>query len=279
MLAAMMCLASSDAVSKALTATLPPIEVAWMRFLVFTPIMLVLVARAGGTSAVRSKKPVLQLLRGLGVVGSAILFITALHFLPMAQATAVFFVSPLLVTALSIPILGETVGLQRWLAVGVGLVGVLIVVRPGTGSFDPALALPLLAAVTWSIALVLTRKMSSADGPLVALTYTALVGLALTSIALPFMWVTPGWKEIGLGLVTGLLYTTVQWLVVLAFRHAEAAVLAPFSYTQLLWSALFGYLIFSNVPDVWTIIGAAIIVGSGFYTVHSERAASKARKA
>jgi len=275
MLAAMLCLACSDAVSKAMTSTIPPVEVAWMRFLVFTPVMLFLVACSGSRAALHSHRPVLQILRSIGVVGSAIFFITGLQFLPMAQATAIFFVSPLLVTALSIPILGEIVGAQRWAAVGAGLLGVLIVVRPGAGSFDPALVFPLLSAVSWSVALVLTRKMSSADSPGVALTYTAFVGLALTSVFLPFIWVSPGWREIGLGLVTGLLYTMVQWLVVLAFKHAGAATLAPISYSQLIWSALLGYLVFNNLPDRWTLIGAAVVIASGLYTVHRERLQAK----
>jgi drug/metabolite transporter (DMT)-like permease len=275
MLGAMLSLACSDAISKAMTLSLPPLEVAWIRFAIFTPVMLALAARSGGRIALRSQNPTIQILRSLGVVGSSIFFITALQYLPMAQATSISFVTPLLVTALAIPILGEVVGARRWAAIGVGLLGVIVIVRPGTGSFDPALILPLLAAASWSVALVLTRKMSSADGPLVALTYTALVGLALTSALLPFVWVTPGWHDMSFGLATACFYMLAQWLLVLAFNHAGAAVLAPFSYSQLIWSALLGFLIFDNLPDGWTLIGAAIIIASGLYTAHRERLQAK----
>jgi drug/metabolite transporter (DMT)-like permease len=176
-----------------------------------------------------------------------------------------------MVTALSIPILGEVVGWRRWSAVAVGLLGVLIVVRPGTGAFDTAAIFPLLSAASWAVALVVTRKMSGADGPLVALTYAATVGLLVTSAIVPFEWVNPGWREIGLALVTGGASTIAQWLVVLAFQKARASVLAPFSYSQLVWSGLLGFLVFGSVPDGWTLIGAAVIIASGLYTAHRER--------
>jgi drug/metabolite transporter (DMT)-like permease len=177
----------------------------------------------------------------------------------------------MIVTALSIPILGEVVGWRRWSAVAVGLLGVLIVVRRGAGAFDPAAVFPVLSAFSWAVALVVTRKMSSADSPLVSLTYAAVVGLLITSALVPFTWVMPEWREIGLGLVTGGASTVAQWLVVLAFQQARASVLAPFSYSQLIWSGLLGYVIFGNVPDRWTLIGAAVIIASGLYTAHRER--------
>jgi drug/metabolite transporter (DMT)-like permease len=271
MLAALAFFSCSDAASKLMTASLPAVEVAWLRFCVFTLLMLGVTVFSGGRSALRSRRPGLQALRALGVMGSSILFIMGLAFLPMAEATAISFVSPLMVTALSIPILGEVVGWRRWSAVAVGLLGVLIVVRPGTGAFDTAAIFPLLSATSWAVALVVTRKMSGADGPLVALTYAATVGLLVTSAIVPFEWVNPGWREIGLALVTGGASTIAQWLVVLAFQKARASVLAPFSYSQLVWSGLLGFLVFGSVPDGWTLIGAAVIIASGLYTAHRER--------
>jgi drug/metabolite transporter (DMT)-like permease len=217
----------------------------------------------------------LQIIRALGVFGSTAFFIMGLRYLPMAEATAITFVSPVYVTALSIPLLGETVGIRRWAAVVAGLLGVLIVVRPGTGAFDPSAFFPITSSLFWAITLIVTRKMSGADGPLVALTYAAFVGFAATSILVPFEWVNPGWHEIGIGLVTGLAATAAQWLVVLAFQHARASVLAPFSYSQMIWSTLLGFLIFGNLPDGWTIVGAVIIIASGLYTAHRERVRSQ----
>lgn len=273
MIAALAFFSCSDAASKLMTATLPAVEVAWLRFCVFTLLMLGVAAFAGGREALRSRRPELQALRALGVMGSSVLFIMGLAFLPMAEATAISFVSPLMVTALSIPILGEVVGWRRWSAVAVGLLGVLIVVRPGTGAFDTAAIFPVLSAASWAVALVVTRKMSGADGPLVALTYAAIVGLLVTSAIAPFEWVNPGWREIGLALVTGGASTIAQWLVVLAFQQARASVLATFSYSQLVWSGLLGFLVFGSVPDGWTLVGAAVIIASGLYTAHRERTA------
>ena len=271
MLAALAFFSCSDAASKLMTATLPAVEVAWLRFCVFTLLMLGIAVGTGQARALRSKRPSLQTLRALGVLGSSIFFITGLSFLPMAEATAISFASPMIVTALSIPILREVVGWRRWSAVAVGLLGVLIVVRPGAEAFDRAAVFPVLSAFSWAVALVVTRKMSSADSPLVSLTYAAVVGLLITSALVQFTWVMPGWREIGLGLITGGASTVAQWLVVLAFQQARASVLAPFSYSQLIWSGLLGYVIFGNVPDRWTLIGAAVIIASGLYTAHRER--------
>jgi len=187
MLAALAFFSCSDAASKLMTAALPAIEVAWLRFCVFTVLMLGTAVITRQIHALRSKRPSLQTLRALGVLGSSIFFIAGLSFLPMAEATAISFASPMIVTALSIPILGEVVGWRRWSAVAVGLLGVIIVVRPGVGAFNPAALFPVLSALSWAVALVVTRKMSSADGPLVSLTYAALVGLLITSVLVPLI--------------------------------------------------------------------------------------------
>ncbi|WP_099514869.1 DMT family transporter [Microvirga ossetica] len=271
MLAALAFFSCSDAASKLMTTALPAVEVAWLRFCVFTLLILGTAGFTGQMQALRSRRPVLQTLRALGVLGSSIFFIMGLAFLPMAEATAVSFISPMIVTALSIPVLGEVVGWRRWSAVVVGLIGVLIIVRPGAGAFDTAAIFPLLSAASWAVALVVTRKMSGSDSPLVSLTFAAVVGLLVTSIIVPFVWVTPGWRELGLALITGVASTIAQWLVVLAFQQARASVLAPFSYSQLVWSGLLGYVIFGNVPDRWTQVGAGVIIASGLYTAHRER--------
>ena len=271
MITALAFFSCSDAASKLMTASLPAVEVAWLRFCVFTFLMLGAATLTGRLHSLRSQRPSLQTLRALGVLGSSVFFIMGLGFLPMAEATAISFVSPVIVTALSIPFLGEVVGWRRWSAVAVGLLGVLIVVRPGIGAFDAAAIFPVLSAASWAVALVVTRKMSGADGPLVSLTYAAVVGLLVTSAIVPFGWTTPGWREIGFGFVTGIASTIAQWLVVLAFQQARASVLAPFSYSQLVWSGLLGYLVFGNVPDEWTLIGAGVIIASGLYTAHRER--------
>jgi drug/metabolite transporter (DMT)-like permease len=189
----------------------------------------------------------------------------------MAEATAMAFVSPIFVTALSIPFLGERVGVRRWAAVVVGLLGVLVVVRPGSDAFDPAAVFPILSALSWAVALVVTRKMKDGDHPLTTLLYPAVIGFAVTGVLTAFDWQDLGPNEVLLGLVAGVTSTIAQGLIVLAFRQAGASLLAPFFYTQLLWSAALGYLVFASVPDAWTFAGAGIIAASGLYTAHRER--------
>lgn len=260
----------SDATAKYLSSELPGFEVVWLRYIVFVFMLLPSMLRRGG-GALRSSRPGLQLLRGLLMLGSSMLFITCLPLLPLADATAIGFVSPLFITALSIPVLGEKVGLRRWAAILVGLVGVLLVIRPGTSSFQPAAILPILSAFTWAGAIILTRKMSGADGTTTTLLYTAVSALCVVSLIVPFYWVTPSLRQIGLGLVYGGFASGGQWMVVLAYHRAGASVLAPLIYAQLVWATALGYLVFHTVPDAWTLAGAAVIVASGLYTAHRER--------
>ena len=213
----------------------------------------------------------LQITRGMALLGSSLLFISGLRFLPIAEASATSFVSPLFVTALSIFFLGEKVGLRRWLATAVGLMGVLVVLRPGTSAFHPAAFFPVVSAFAWACCLILTRKMSGQERTMVTMAYASIVGFAILCMLVPFVWVVPTWHDLLFGTIIGLTSTAGQWIVVLAFRYADASVLAPFSYIQLLWVTLLGFLIFGEVPDVWTVVGAGIIVASGLYTAHRER--------
>jgi drug/metabolite transporter (DMT)-like permease len=260
----------SDATAKYLAGQLPGFEVVWLRYIVFVLMLLPSALRRRG-AILRSSRPGLQLLRGLSMLASSMLFITCLPLLPLADATAIGFVSPLFITALSIPFLGEQVGPRRWAAIAVGLIGVLLVVRPGTGAFQPAAILPILSALAWAVAIILTRKISGADGTNTTLIYTAVSALFVISLIVPFYWVTPSLRQIGLGLVYGAFASGGQWLVVLAYHRAGASVLAPLTYSQLVWATALGFLIFNTVPDAWTLAGAAIIVASGLYTAHRER--------
>jgi len=180
-------------------------------------------------------------------------------------------VAPLLVTALSIPFLGERVGLRRWLATAVGLIGVLVILRPGTSAFHIAAFFPLVSALSWACTLIMTRMMSGKEHAATTMTYSSIAGLGILSAMVPLVWVNPTWHDILFATIVGVTSTAGQWIVVLAFRYADASVLAPFSYTQLLWVSILGFLIFGEVPDVWTVTGAAFIVASGLYTAHRER--------
>jgi drug/metabolite transporter (DMT)-like permease len=270
-LASTVFLGISDVTAKYLSATLPSIEIAWLRFLVFALIMVPAMLPGSPLYALRSGRPGLQLMRGAALVGSSIFFISGLRFLPIAEASATSFVSPLFVTALSIVFLGESVGLRRWLATGVGLIGVLIVLRPGSSAFHPAALFSIVSALAWACALIMTRMLSGSERAVTTMTYSSITGVCILSALVPLVWVAPSWHDVFFGIVIGIASTVGQWIVVLAFRYADASVLAPFSYTQLLWVSILGFIVFGEVPDVWTVTGAAFIVASGLYTAHRER--------
>ncbi|MFL5191441.1 MAG: DMT family transporter [Microvirga sp.] len=260
----------ADVITKQLASTLPPPEVAWMRYVTFAAFIIPVVLIRGGPALFRSQRPSLQVVRGLGMVGSSIMFIQSLPHLPVADATAIFFVSPILIMALSVLFLGESVGWRRWTAAAVGLIGVMIIVRPGTGAFEPAAFLPILSASSWAVGAVVTRKITG-DHALTTLAYSASVGSIVLSALMPFNWVTPSGTEIALGLCMGILFAIGHWFVVLAYRHGNASLIAPFSYVQLIWAGTLGYLVFGSLPDSWTITGACLVAMSGFYTAYRER--------
>ncbi len=268
--AAVLFFSFSDAAAKYLSQTLPSIEIGWMRYAGFTTLLLPLMIR-GGPAAVKTARPGLQILRGLGLLGSALFFIMGMRYLPLAEAAATSYVSPLFVTVLSILFLGEKIGPHRWAAVLVGLLGVLIVIRPGGAAFQPAAIFPILSAMSWATGVVITRKMTGQEHPTTTLIWTALTGFAVLTVLLPFNVAMPTWTEVALGALIGLVSTMGQWLMVQAYRFGEASVLAPFSYIQIVWSTLLGFLIFGALPDHWTFLGAGIIIASGLYTAHRER--------
>src|SRR6202011_1558403 len=241
------------------------------RFAVFAIIMTPAMMPGSPLFALPTDRLGLQLLRGLTVLSSSLFFISGLRFLPIAEASATGFVAPLFVTALSIVFLSEKVGLRRWIATAVGLVGVIIILRPGFGAFHPAACFPIVSALAWACTLIMTRMMSGTERAITVMAYSSIVGVCILTAMVPFVWVAPSWHDILFGIFIGVASTAGQWIVVLAFRYADASVLAPFSYMQLLWVSILGFLVFGELPDVWTVTGAAFIVASGLYTAHRER--------
>jgi drug/metabolite transporter (DMT)-like permease len=238
---------------------------------VFALIMVPAMLPGSPLYALRSDRRGLQLMRGAALLASSLFFISGLRFLPIAEASATTFVSPLFGTALAIVFLGESVGVRRWLATAVGLIGVVIILRPGTGAFHPAAFFPIVSALAWACTLIMTRMLSGRERAITTMTYSAITGVFILSALVPFVWVAPSWHDILFGIFIGVASTAGQWIVVLAFRYADASVLAPFSYTQLLWVSILGFIIFGEVPDIWTVTGAVFIVASGLYTAHRER--------
>jgi drug/metabolite transporter (DMT)-like permease len=260
----------SDAVTKWLTAGYPVGQIMTLRAL-FTLLPILLFAwHAGGLRTLRVRNVRLQTGRALCAVASTFLFVGGLVYLPLADCIAIAFSGPLFVTALAIPMLGERVGWRRWSAVFVGFIGILVMLRPGSNAMHWAAVLPLLGAVSGAFRDIMTRKDRLTASPVAVLAFTmGAVGLAgVTTI--PFGWEpVKGWDLLLLG-GAGLLVGTAQYLVIHAFYAAEASLIIPFKYLSLIWAALFGYLMWGDVPDRWLVTGAGLVVGSGLYIMHRE---------
>jgi drug/metabolite transporter (DMT)-like permease len=275
MLGATLLFSCSDTLAKYLGQFLPVMEIVWIRYCAFM-VLAIWIYRRSGRPRLWVRSPTGQIVRGLGLVGSGVFFVFGLRLLPMADAAAINFISPLMITLLAGPFLGEKVGLSRWLAIFVGLLGVLIVIRPGMGTLQLGAGLVLLSSLSWAVAGVLTRRMAATDHAATTLLWSAISGFVVLSAWLPLEFVRPSARLLGVALITGVIASSGQYCMVLAYRHAGAAALAPFSYAQLLWSTALGYLVFAAVPDGWTLLGAAIIVVSGLYSANRERIGRRA---
>lgn len=269
----------SDTMAKYLReADLPAVEIAWVRYIVFVLFGLVVTGRRRFTG-LWPRRPWLQVLRGLTLLGSSVFFIAGLSFLPLAEAAALSFVSPAFITALSVLILHEKVGVHRWGATLVGLLGVLIVIRPGSSALQMAALYPLSSAACWAAAMIVTRIIGGTDRSEATLLWSACTGLVVLTALLPLVYRTPTPFEVGLGIAIGVFSSGGQYLLILAYRRATASVLAPFSYIQLLSSATLGYVVFGALPDAAAFAGAAVIILSGMYIVYRERVRARQARA
>jgi drug/metabolite transporter (DMT)-like permease len=270
LLAATLLFSLSDTMAKYITQSVPAVQLATIRYAVFV-LMAASPLLRDRRASLRSRRPLLQILRGVGVAGSAIFFILSLAHLPIAEATAINFVTPLLITALAVPVLGEVVRPQGWMAVLVGFAGMLVVVRPGVHGLHPAAGLVVVSSVCWAVAMLATRKLAGIDRSGVTVLWTSVTGFVLLAGALPFFLAPMSWRLAAMSVAVGVVASGGQWLAVLAYRHARATVLAPLSYAQLLWSSVLGMVVFGAVPDRWVLVGAAIIAASGVAVVRQER--------
>lgn len=218
----------------------------------------------------------MQVFRSILLLGATICFFTALKYIPLADAGAVGSTAPLWVVALSVFILKEKVGIRRWSAVLVGFVGALIVLRPGFDTAHPALFLVAGTAFFFACYQIATRMLAGVDSPFTTLFYTSLVGTVVMCFVAPFFWTMPDLQGWGLLILIGLIGGVSHFILIKAFHYTTAATIAPFSYTQLVWSAIFGFVIFDNIPDGYTVLGALIIVSSGLYILYRERQTGRA---
>ncbi len=259
-----------DGLAKVMVQDMDVLQIIWSRFAFALPLLPIIVGRRW-PELLRTERPGLQIARGVIPIVAGAAVVVALRVMPLADVTALMFVSPLMLTALAVPLLKERVGLHRWSAVIVGFLGVLVIVRPGGGAMQWTALLPLLTAFLYALYQIATRILSRSTPPLATFTYMVLIGTAVSTLALPFVWRTPdalGWAMMA---ASGLLHGLAHYLVTRAFALAPAAILAPFNYAQLIGATAFGYFVFGDLPDRWTIVGALVIVGAGLYVAYRER--------
>lgn len=267
----------SDAMGKIVAEAEGGLMVSWARFIFALFVLPLCFPRRIG-EMLRTRNPRLQIARSIVVIGANTLFFTGLRYLPLADAVALGFVAPFLTTLLAIPVLGERVGVRRWTAILVGFVGMLIIVRPGFEARHWAYVLPLISAAFWACYVVLTRKLGATDSPLTTLFYTPLAGaFAMTGTA-PLYWTWPTPWHWAILVSIGVLAAVGHLALIRAYRLAPASLLAPFSYLNIVFATVFGFVLFDTLPDQWTVVGAIVVIGSGVYVFQREAAVHRATK-
>ena len=270
-----LCFALLDCGAKWLVQTLPVLMVVWLRFLFHAVFSIALTAPKFHSGILRSKRPKLQFLRAMFMPVMTGLNFWALQYLQLAETGAIQFSVPIIIALIAAPMLGERMDRARWTAIAVGFVGVLVIVRPGTQGFHPALILSIINAVLYALFNLMTRQLAAHDAPETTQFYSSVgATLAITPFAL-FAWQTPpGALQWTILVLIGVSGGLGHYLLAIAHRFAPASVLAPFLYQQIIWMVLLGYLVFGDVPDSAVVIGAAIVIASGGYLLYRERTAS-----
>ena len=261
-----------DGLAKLLAGEYSIVQVVWARYAFAVPVILATARPAAWPDLLRCERPALQAARGLLPLLASVTVVVGLGLMPLADATAISFASPLLVVALSALLLGERVSVHSWAGVACGFAGILLIVRPGAGALAWAALFPLATAFFFALYQVLTRLVSRGDDPRVTLAWTVAVGLVLTTPLLPLHWHPVGeadWPLLGL---SGVLFGLGQFLLIRAFAMAPAAVLAPFAYAQIVAAIVFGVVVFGDVPDPWTVVGTTLVILAGVYVFRRQAA-------
>ena len=259
-----------DGFAKYLSSNLPVLQITWARYfftVVFTlPIMFLFFRK----SLVWTVKPKLQFIRGLILLTANICFFYSISVISMAKALTLAFIAPLIVTAFSPIFLNEKVGYKRWLAVIIGFIGSLVVIRPGFVEINLASIAALGTGIMYGFYLIITRKLSTTDNPLLTLLLTGVVGAVIISCVMPFVWVKPTLSHWSMMAAIGVFASIGHLFLILSLKFADASKLAPFSYFEIITNVIIGYYFFSDFPDSWTILGLLIIVFSGIYIYRRE---------
>lgn len=278
---ALICLAVAlfsclDTTAKYLSSDIPVFQIVWVRFAGHALFMVVIFTPRRAVGLLRTANLRLQIVRSALLFATTAFNFLAVRELQLSVTVSIMFTAPLIVAALSVPLLGESVGRRRWTAIVVGFMGVLLVTRPGFGEFGWAVAFSFAAATSFALYSLTTRMIASFDNALTTILYTPLVGAAVLAPVMPVVWVSPadalGW---GLLLVTGVFGGYGHYLLVLAHRCARPAALAPFTYTQIVSMILLGYVVFADVPVATTLMGASIVIASGLYVLYRTQRARR----
>jgi S-adenosylmethionine uptake transporter len=261
---------TADTIAKFMTAGYPALQVVGIRQMgLLVGVLIYVLLR--GTSELRTRRPKMQLFRGLCATVSATLFVLALRHIPLADATAIAFVAPFFVTILGAILLKEKVDAARWAAIGLGFLGMVVVIRPGFDSFHPAYLLVLASAALFATRQVISRFLGATEKTITTVAFTAATSAGILALVQPFVWQTIKPGDIWLFVLYACAAGLGEFLVINALEIAEAVVVAPLQYTMIIWTTCYGFLVFGDVPDVLTICGTAIIVASGAYTLQRSR--------
>ena len=267
---AWMILPVMDAFAKHLSLSMHVFQITWARYfftVVFTLSLMLVFYR---NTLVWSTRPKLQLVRGIILAFTTLCFFYSISVISLPKALTLAFVAPITCTALSSIFLSEKVGIKRWSAVLVGFLGCLIVIRPGFIELNLATLAALACGIFYGVYLIITRKLSTSDNPLLTLLFTGVVGLIITSLFIPSVWVNPTFNQWILMSIIGLIASVAHFLIILSLRYADASKLAPLGYTEIITNILISYYFFHELPDNWTYLGLFIIVLSGLYISRRE---------
>ncbi|AQS46683.1 MULTISPECIES: DMT family transporter [Thioclava] len=262
--------ATHDVIIKHLGQTYSPVQIVFFAALLSFPLLSVILLNDKREGSLRPVHPGWVVGRVVTTVVTGLCAFYAFSTLPLAQVYPLLFAMPLLVTVFSIPILGERVGIHRWAAVILGLIGVVIVVRPGQAELAPGHFAAMTAAVTGALASVIVRKIGSEERSVVLLLSPLLGNVIVMAILLPFVWQPLQITDLGLMAVIAMFGLTASFLQILAYRAGEAAIVAPMQYSQILWAVFYGWIIFHESVDIPTLVGAGVVILSGIYIVIRE---------
>ena len=264
-----------DGFAKYLSSDLPVLQITWARYFFTVAFTLPIMFFFFRKNLVWTDKPKLQLIRGLILLTANVCFFYSISIISLAKALTLAFIAPLIVTAFSPIFLGEKVGFRRWSAVIIGFIGSMVVIRPGFVEINLASLAALGTGVMYGFYLIITRKLSSSDNPLLTLLLTGVVGAIIISFFMPFVWIKPNLNQWSMMVAIGIFACIGHLFIILSLKYADASKLAPFSYFEIVTNIIIGYYFFSDFPDKWTFLGLFIIILSGIYISKRESVVQK----